>query len=50
MHRIGWLLLLGGAVAYLAMTPVMRRYVLHVFGLIWAFLLGILALLVREAE
>ena len=46
---LGWLLLLGGAVAYLAITPVMRPYVLHAFWLFWAFLLGILALLVREA-
>jgi hypothetical protein len=46
---IGWLLLLGGAVVYLAVTPVLRDYVLHPFWLFWAFLLGILALLLRDA-
>ena len=46
---IGWLLLLGGAVAYLAITPVIRPYVLHTFWLIWAFPLGILALMILEA-
>jgi hypothetical protein len=45
---IGWSLLLAGAVAYLAITPLMRPYVTHAFWLIWAFTLGVVVAMVRE--
>jgi len=45
---IGWSLLLAGAVAYMAITPLMRPYVTHAFWLIWAFTLGVAVAMVRE--
>ena len=49
MSGIGWLILLGGSVAYMAITPVLRPYTLHAFWLIWAFPLGILVAMLVEA-
>jgi hypothetical protein len=46
---IGWLMLLGGSVAYMAITPLLRTYTLHAFWLIWAFPLGILVAMLVEA-
>ncbi len=45
---IGWSLLLAGAVAYMAITPLMRPYVTHAFWLIWAFTLGVAVAMVHE--
>ena len=45
---IGWLLLFGGAVAYLAAAPRMLPYLQHPFWLVWAFLLGILVVMLQE--
>ena len=45
---IGWSLLLAGAVAYMAITPLLRPYVTHAFWLIWAFTLGVVVAMIRE--
>lgn len=48
---IGWLLMLGGSIAYMATMPVLRTYSYHPFWMLWAFVLGnLVAMLVEVAD
>jgi hypothetical protein len=49
MSGIGWLILLGGSEAYMAITPRLLPYTEHALWLIWAFPLGILVAMLLDA-